>query len=85
MYDYYTELKVRRRLKMVRAVGEQGGTVYARHREKVNRSGGYLRKGNLTHYMYGRRHRKGFLKSLRYEDDRVRTVREIRQAFKEIV
>ena len=35
----------------MKAHGQQGGTVYERHRNKIDRSPGYMRDGNVTHYV----------------------------------
>lgn len=41
---------VKRRERLLKALGLQGGTIYERHRQKVSRSGGYMRDGNVSHY-----------------------------------
>ena len=35
----------------MKAHGQQGGTVYEKHRDKIDRSVGYLRDGNVTHFV----------------------------------
>ena len=46
-----TRAKIERRRKLMKAYGQQGGTVYEKHRDKIDRSAGYLRDGNVTHYV----------------------------------
>ena len=41
---------VERRERLLKALGLHGGTIYERHRQKVSRSGGYMRDGNVSHY-----------------------------------
>lgn len=43
--------KVAKRLRLMGNLGMQAGTLYARHREKVTHSGGYMSKGNVSHYV----------------------------------
>lgn len=43
--------KMRRRSKMMRDHGKQGGLIYERHRRKIDRSLGYMRDGNVSHYV----------------------------------
>ena len=43
--------KMRRRREMMRAHGQQGGLIYERHRRKIDRSLGYMRDGNVSHYV----------------------------------
>ena len=43
--------KVARRLRLMGNLGMQAGILYARHREKVTHSGGYMSKGNVSHYV----------------------------------
>ena len=43
--------KMRRRRKMMRDHGKQGGLIYERHRRKIDRSLGYMRDGNVSHYV----------------------------------
>lgn len=35
----------------MKALGMQGGMVYEKHRAKVRRSTGYMRDGNVSHYV----------------------------------
>ena len=43
--------KMRRRSKMMQAHGQQGGLIYEKHRRKIDRSLGYMRDGNVSHYV----------------------------------
>lgn len=43
--------KVAKRLRLMGNLGMQAGTLYARHRDKVQHSGGYMSKGNVSHYV----------------------------------
>ena len=43
--------KMRRRSEMMRAHGQQGGLLYEKHRRKIERSLGYMREGNVSHYV----------------------------------
>ena len=43
--------KMRRRSEMMRAHGQQGGLIYERHRKKIDQSLGYMRDGNVSHYV----------------------------------
>lgn len=43
--------KMRRRSEMMRAHGQQGGLLYEKHRRKIDRSLGYMRDGNVSHYV----------------------------------
>ena len=42
---------MRRRGEMMRAHGQQGGLLYEKHRWKIDRSLGYMRDGNVSHYV----------------------------------
>lgn len=42
--------KVMQRLSLMSDLGQQMGTLYTRHIEKINKNGGYMAKGNLRHY-----------------------------------
>lgn len=46
-----TLLKQEKRLALRRALGMQGGILYEKHRKKVQRSGGYMRDGNVSHFV----------------------------------
>ena len=43
--------KMRQRSKMMRDHGKQGGLIYERHRQKIDQSLGYMRDGNVSHYV----------------------------------
>lgn len=43
--------KVAKRLRLMEDLGMQAGTLYAKHRKKVSHSGGYMSKGNVSHYV----------------------------------
>ena len=43
--------KMRRRSEMMRAHGQQGGLLYEKHRRKIDQSLGYMRDGNVSHYV----------------------------------
>lgn len=45
-----TSLVVKRRERLLRSLGMQGGTIYERHRKKIMDSSGYMRDGNISHY-----------------------------------
>lgn len=42
---------MRRRSEMMRAHGQQGGLLYEKHRRKIDQSLGYMRDGNVSHYV----------------------------------
>lgn len=42
---------MRRRSEMMLAHGQQGGLLYEKHRRKIDRSLGYMRDGNVSHYV----------------------------------
>ena len=46
-----TSAKVNQRGKMIKDYGLQGGTLYEKHRNKINNSLGYMRTGNVSHYV----------------------------------
>lgn len=46
-----TAHKLNQRGKIMRSLGQQSGSVYERHRRKIDRSIGYMRDGNVTHYV----------------------------------
>ena len=43
--------KMRKRSEMMCAHGQQGGLIYEKHRRKIDRSLGYMRDGNVSHYV----------------------------------
>jgi hypothetical protein len=49
---YIAELKMEKNKRLAKELGLQGGSVYEKHREKINKSFGYTKKsGNITHYV----------------------------------
>lgn len=46
-----TERKLKQRERMLKTYGLRGGTLYKRHREKIENSLGYMRDGNVTHFV----------------------------------
>ena len=48
---YRMECKLKHRRNLLKALGLQGGTLYERHRDKINHSIGYMRDGNVSHYV----------------------------------
>ena len=44
-------IKLLRRKRMMQNHGQQGGLVYEKHRRKIDRSLGYMRDGNVTHFV----------------------------------
>lgn len=46
-----THMKLKQRKRLMDSLGMQGGTVYAKHRDKVSNSLGYMRDGNVSHYV----------------------------------
>lgn len=49
--DSDTVRHIERRRLLAKALGLQGGTLYAKQREKFQRSAGYIRDGNLRHFV----------------------------------
>ena len=49
--DVGTVRRVKRRERLAVALGMQMGTLYAKHVEKFEKSKGYVRDGNLRHYV----------------------------------
>ena len=45
------QLKLQQRTRLMHELGLQGGCLYAKHREKIQRSCGYMRTGNVRHYV----------------------------------
>ena len=50
--------KLLHRKNLIRKLGLQGGVIYARHRQKIMASAGYMRTGNVSHYVAVRPTRK---------------------------
>ena len=53
-----TKRKVKQREQLAKNLGLQQGTLYQRHRDKISISSGYMRDGNVTHYVSARFHHK---------------------------
>lgn len=53
-----TYQKILHRKNLMKKMGLQGGTIYERHREKIKSSAGYMRSGNVSHYVAVRPTRK---------------------------
>lgn len=48
---YIENKKIQKRIRMIKELGEQGGTLFEKHLKKIHKSGGYMSKhGNYTHY-----------------------------------
>ena len=43
--------KQKKREKMLKIFGERGGTLYEKHREKIEKSTGFMRDGNVSHFV----------------------------------
>lgn len=56
--DNDTTRHIKRRKRLARVLGLQNGSLYAKHREKFQRSAGYVRDGNLRHFVACRRKSK---------------------------
>lgn len=50
--------KILHRKNLMKKLGLQGGTIYERHRDKIMSSAGYMRTGNVSHYVAVRPTRK---------------------------
>lgn len=48
---YRTECKILHRANIMKWLGLQGGTLYEKHRKKIKNSLGYMRDGNVSHYV----------------------------------
>lgn len=46
-----THLKLMQRERLMAMLGLQGGTVYQRQRDKIAHSSGYMRTGNVSHFV----------------------------------
>lgn len=53
-----TTLKLKKRQRLMAMLGLQGGCVYEKHREKIGRSIGYMRSGNVSHFVSTKSRRK---------------------------
>jgi hypothetical protein len=43
--------KIAQRVQLMHDLGMQGGSLYEKHRNKIQHSAGYMSKGNVTHYV----------------------------------
>ena len=50
--------KLLHRKNLIRKLGLQGGVIYERHRQKIMASAGYMRTGNVSHFVAVRPTRK---------------------------
>lgn len=48
---YRAARKIEQRKRLARDFGLRQGTLYERHRAKINHSFGYVRKGHITHFV----------------------------------
>ena len=46
-----TEKKLNQRKNLLKKLGTQGGTIFEKHIKKVEQSFGYMRDGNVSHYV----------------------------------
>lgn len=46
-----TMVKLKERIRLMTELGMQGGLLYHRHRIKIQSSAGYMRTGNVSHYV----------------------------------
>ena len=46
-----TAVKLRERAALMRDLGQRGGTVFEKHRSKADRSAGFMRDGNVSHFV----------------------------------
>ena len=53
-----TARKLAQRVLLKKKLGLQGGCIYERHREKIEVSAGYMRTGNVSHFVSVRPTRK---------------------------
>lgn len=67
-----TSVKLKQRKKLMNDLGMQGGTLYARHRDKVSSSLGYMRDGNVSHYVSVRYRKK-------YDRNKLRKHRNLKE------
>lgn len=57
---YNTQRKLKKRERMLNDFGEQQGILYEKHVKKIRESSGYMRDGNVSHYVscgFGRKTR----------------------------
>lgn len=48
---YKAKLAQDRRMRLLYALGERQGTLYKKHVDKIHVSSGYMRDGNVSHYV----------------------------------
>ena len=65
-----TKRKLKQRERLMKAFGLQQGTLYERHRKKISRSLGYMRDGNVRHFVSVRPSRKTSINGLSPHDER---------------
>ena len=65
-----TERKLKQRERLIKSFGLQQGTLYEKHREKIYKSLGYMRDGNVRHFVAVRPHRKTSINGLSSHDER---------------
>lgn len=53
-----TNRKLAQRIRLKNEIGLCGGIVYKKHREKIEESAGYMRTGNVSHYVQVKSTRK---------------------------
>lgn len=46
-----TEKKIKQREQLAKDLGLQQGSLYEKHREKIGHSAGYMRDGNVSHFV----------------------------------
>lgn len=67
-----TRVKLKQRKRLTSTLGMQGGTLYAKHRDKISSSLGYMRDGNVSHYVS-----VGYTK--KYDRNKLRKHRNLRE------
>lgn len=65
-----TKRKLNQRKRLIEAYGLQQGTLYEKHREKISKSLGYMRDGNVRHFVAVRPRRKTSINGLSPHDER---------------
>ncbi len=67
-----THVKLKQRKRLMDNLGMQGGTLYTRYRDKISNSLGYMRDGNVSHYVSIRYTKK-------YDRNKLRKHRNLRE------
>lgn len=67
-----THVKLKQRKRLMDNLGMQGGALYAKHRNKISSSLGYMRDGNVSHYVSIRYTKK-------YDRNKLRKHRNLRE------